>query len=258
MAEQWFVKKGGKKHGPFTTDQLKKLASSGKIDRDDLLWKEGMEKWVTCGSAKGLFGTPPAVPKPAAPPPRAANPLDDFDAGHPAAAFADFEVPTYVPTPEEPPPIKPVESATASYTPVKAARRMDYAGLGARFVAWFIDSQVIGLPAVIAMFLLIGFSNDPKQLQLLILSMQLVVPILMVIYGSLMESGRSGATLGKRAMGIRVADLEGRPIGLGRALLRNVTKSIPLVMVASALLVLGMPRKQGAHDLSAGTVVVKA
>jgi len=255
MADQWYVRKGGKKHGPFTNEQLKKLAATGKIDRTDQLWKEGMEKWVPCSSAKGLFVA--AAPASLAPPPPAFdNPLAAPDSNDPTAAFSGFEMPAYVPTPEEPPPPKPIEAAP-NYKPIKAAKRLNYAGLGARFVAMFLDSLLFSIPVLILVFVLVLRGTDRQDIQKLAILLQMCMPIVTVAYGTLMESGRDGATLGKRAMSIRVTDLEGRPIGLGKALLRNVGKAVPMVLFVGAILVLILPRKQGAHDLISGTVVVK-
>jgi uncharacterized RDD family membrane protein YckC len=257
MADQWYVGKGGKKHGPFTNDQLKKLAADGKIDRTDLLWKEGMEKWVPCSSAKGLFSAVAAAPlSPSPPPPAFDNPLAATDRDDPTAAFSGFEMPAYVPTPEEPPPPKPIEAAP-TYKPIKAAKRLDYAGLGARFVAAFLDSLVFSIPVLILFFVLVVRGTDRQDVQKIALITQMGMPFVAAVYGTLMESGREGATLGKRAMSIRVTDLEGRPIGLGKALMRNIYKAVPMVLFIGAILVLILPRKQGAHDIGAGTVVVK-
>ena len=261
MADQWYVKKGGKKHGPFSTDQLKKLATSGKIDRADLLWKEGMEKWVACGSAKGLFAAEPAAARPAAPPPPPpANPLDDFDAGHPAAAFADFEVPAYVPTPEAPPPLAAAPPALPSVS-VKPARRLDFAGFGSRASALILDSLVLFIPTL---GIMAGFMPPPSQWQdeeKLMASMmgaQIVGTLFNIAYGTVMESSAAGGTVGKRAMGIRVADLQGRRVGPGRALLRNFVKPFSSFLAIGFILAAVTPRKQSLHDLVAGTVVVKA
>lgn len=258
MPDQWYVRKGGKKHGPFTNDQLKKLAATGKIDRTDLLWKEGMEKWVPCSAAKGLFSAVAAAPLSPSPlPPAFDNPLAAPDSNDPTAAFAGFEMPAYVPTPEEPPPPKPIE-AVPHYKPIKAAKRLDYAGLGARFVAMFLDSLLFSIPVLILVVVLVVRGTDRQDVQKLAILLQMCMPVVTVAYGMLMESGRDGATLGKRAMSIRVTDLDGRPIGLGKALMRNVAKAVPMVLFIGAILVLILPRKQGAHDIGAGTVVVKA
>lgn len=262
MADQWYVGKGGKKHGPFTNEQLKKLAATGKIDRTDLLWKEGMEKWVPCSSAKGLFSA--AAPVSSSPaPPAFDNPLAALDSNDPTAAFAGFEMPAYVPTPEAPPPPKPVEPpATSGYTPIKkSSRQLESAGFIARGLATTIDGVILTIPLFILAFLIMPPAaelSDGNKLAMAITMTQLVGNVVVVSYSSLMESSRRGGTIGKQAMRIRVTDLEGRRIGLGRAVWRNLAKPFSAFLLLGFILALLTPRKQAAHDLVAGTVVVKA
>lgn len=65
MADELYYKHGGQHYGPVTGAELKELAAAGNLLPDDLIWKEGMEKWVPARSAKGLFPPAPA-PTPAA------------------------------------------------------------------------------------------------------------------------------------------------------------------------------------------------
>jgi hypothetical protein len=50
----WHVKRNEKTFGPFNSDQLKKLADSGKIKPEDLLKRENQENWVRACEIKGL------------------------------------------------------------------------------------------------------------------------------------------------------------------------------------------------------------
>ena len=106
------------------------------------------------------------------------------------------------------------------------------------------------------------------------------------LYFALCESSRSQATLGKRALHVRVVDVYGARIGFGRALLRTLIKILPwciaylasgfpgtvladglqhprwlfvaygllALYIASAMMTL---RKQSVHDLAAGTYVAR-
>ena len=54
--QEWYVRKDSKeKLGPFSAAQLKQLAKSGKLSPTDLIWREGLEKWMSATNAKGLF-----------------------------------------------------------------------------------------------------------------------------------------------------------------------------------------------------------
>ena len=55
MATGWIIKRNNKESGPFSPQQLKQLASSGKLKPEDLLRKEPGGKFQRANSIKGLF-----------------------------------------------------------------------------------------------------------------------------------------------------------------------------------------------------------
>jgi hypothetical protein len=55
MAADWYCEIDGITHGPMTAEQLKQLASDGKLQPAHPVWKEGMQKTVPARSVKGLF-----------------------------------------------------------------------------------------------------------------------------------------------------------------------------------------------------------
>ncbi|QDV56230.1 DUF4339 domain-containing protein [Rosistilla oblonga] len=68
MANQWYYKREGERFGPVGDSDLRKLAADDALKPNDQIWKEGMAKWRTAGSVKGLFlqsVPPPLPPKPA-------------------------------------------------------------------------------------------------------------------------------------------------------------------------------------------------
>jgi len=68
----WFYGRDGQQQGPVSSAGLKQLADSGQLRPDDLVWQEGMAKWVAASQVKGLFAPPAApaadAPLPIAPP----------------------------------------------------------------------------------------------------------------------------------------------------------------------------------------------
>lgn len=50
--EDWFVSVGGQKNGPFKRQDIKELLSSGKINSNTYIWREGMDKWETISAIK--------------------------------------------------------------------------------------------------------------------------------------------------------------------------------------------------------------
>ena len=172
-------------------------------------------------------------------------------------------------------------SATPSGTPVPEALAWYYAGFWWRMLAFIIDAAVlavldwlIGLATGLRQ---IGFSvtapTDPgavsnvaySNLSLAMPAMHLVGGgltllgvLLRLAYYALLESSRWQATPGKLACRLRVTDEAGRRIGLGRALGRNLGKYVSgFLLGIGFLMVAWTRRKQGLHDLMAGTLVVR-
>lgn len=80
MAAEWYYAKAGEKVGPVTEAQLKELARSGGLSRTDMVWKQGMAKWVEAGQVAGIVKNDPsdavtgAIPPPLPAAPKAARP----------------------------------------------------------------------------------------------------------------------------------------------------------------------------------------
>jgi hypothetical protein len=55
MANEWYYTKGEERIGPISSDQLKSLATSGELNPDDLIWKDGREEWTPASQLRGLF-----------------------------------------------------------------------------------------------------------------------------------------------------------------------------------------------------------
>ncbi|MEK7690041.1 MAG: RDD family protein [Bdellovibrionota bacterium] len=119
--------------------------------------------------------------------------------------------------------------------------RLDYASLGRRLGASFIDLILVG---ILGLFLnaLLPFLGG-------LLALFFYVPVL--------ESSRLQATLGKNLMGIQVADLAGGRISLRAATVRWIVKSFSSVLCfVGHFFALFTEKKQALHDLLADTVVV--
>ena len=53
--------------GPYTAEQLVAFAQDGTIDRDSMVWTEGLEEWIPAGQVEGLFPLQVAAPLTAPP-----------------------------------------------------------------------------------------------------------------------------------------------------------------------------------------------
>lgn len=70
MATEWYYAVGGSERGPVSSSELKRLAASGTIQPETLIWKDGYSAWVHASTAQGLFPSDvPPIPPRSLPPP---------------------------------------------------------------------------------------------------------------------------------------------------------------------------------------------
>ena len=209
---------------------------------------EGTQFCTVCGSPVGA--APPQSSAPYAAPAQPAPPQ-----------FAPPAAPGYLP------PVAPASYARPS---------VDYAGFWLRFVAFLIDFFVWGIPIVFAVMLMagmMGVAGAFKHLEpgespddvfaLLGVGFILLACFLMIIgrwlyYAAFESSGWQG-TLGKKALGLYVTDLNGNRLTFGRAtgrfFARLVTGLIPLEI---GYIMAGFTeKKQALHDMIAGCLVLR-
>jgi uncharacterized RDD family membrane protein YckC len=78
------------------------------------------------------------------------------------------------------------------------------------------------------------------------------------LYEALLTSSSWQGTIGKRLLSLRVTDLEGNRISFARATGRYFGKFLSrMIMNIGFIMVAFTERKQGLHDLLAGTLVMK-
>ena len=166
-------------------------------------------------------------------------------------------------------------SSPAWQAPTPARPSVAYAGFWLRLVALIIDFIVIYfVRALIFMPFGIGMGlhgwhgmlhgRQPQDLSELMPMLGLAIRITMIstiiqwLYFSLTESSSWQATLGKKALGLTVTDLEGRRIGFGRATGRYFAKYLSTLILFIGWLMAGFTeKKQALHDMMAGTLVLR-
>jgi len=138
-----------------------------------------------------------------------------------------------------------------------------FAGFWRRFGAYFIDYFIVGFTQVFLLFVvgfILGATGNQENLQGsgIIIFSYLIGGILGILYYAGMESSASQATLGKMALGIKVTDLHGRRISFGRAVGRLFAKILSgIILCIGYIMVAFTEKKQGLHDMIAGTLVLK-
>lgn len=133
-----------------------------------------------------------------------------------------------------------------------------YAGFWKRVLAFIIDNLVLFIPLFVVdfVFALTVMVNGavPSSFDL---QSQFLNGLLVLIYFIVMESSSLQATVGKLALGIKVVDLEGQRITLGKALVRYISKFLSAFILFFGYFMIGWTdRKQGLHDKVADTLVI--
>lgn len=133
---------------------------------------------------------------------------------------------------------------------------MDYASRWLRFFAWIIDGVVI---AIVMFILWLAGLVGADSVEGFGASDGLVNALVTLVYYVAMTAA-FGATLGKMALGMRVADADGNRPGFGAVVMREVVgKTVSaLVILIGFFWILVDDRRQGWHDKIGGTFVVKA
>jgi uncharacterized RDD family membrane protein YckC len=133
-----------------------------------------------------------------------------------------------------------------------------YGGFWLRFVAYIIDSVILNIVVFIISFA-VGLGMGPTGGE----SAQVVASVIGIglawLYFAFQESSEAGATLGKRALGLRVLTGDGQRISFGRATGRFFAKFLSaLILLIGYIMAAFTERKRALHDMIADTVVVKA
>lgn len=138
-----------------------------------------------------------------------------------------------------------------------------HAGFWVRFLAAFLDILVLGACVILFLFLIAALIAYTGRESLLYDRLALpifygVIIFITASYYILMESGESGATLGKHWLNIKTTDTSGKQLTIARALARFVFRIFSFVLLMSGFLIQPFTRrKQAMHDLLARTVVVR-
>lgn len=151
------------------------------------------------------------------------------------------------------------------------APTVKYAGFWLRFVAFIIDAIVLGfigfavtIPFMASIPLGTFMHGGPPRpedwapLVGMFGRLALARFVINWLYYALLESSAWQATLGKKALGLEVTDLQGRRISFGRASGRFFAKILSTIILFIGFFMIGFTsRKQGLHDIIAGTLVLR-
>ena len=238
--------------GPFTREQVAEKLQSGEFTLDSLAHVEGLSQWRPL---REVLAKVDAVPPPAPP----AGQIPPVIGAQPASP--------------------PAYSYAATMSPPS---HLLYGGFWLRFVAYFLDSLIVGAVLVV-MEIIVGIlfgiiggmlgvgmkdftganSGNPSPMAMVLIAIAYLIILALALVGTWLyfaklESGPAQATYGKRVMGLRVTGLDGERIGFGRASGRFFGKIVSGMTFYIGFIMAGFTeRKQALHDMIAGTLVVK-
>ncbi len=174
-------------------------------------------------------------------------------------------------TPLQPPPVLTANThpvaAPVAVTPSPTANYGGYGGFWIRVVAFIIDAILVRVVVAPVGMIFGGLGMAGALTGIPHRGLALLgggVTLILVVFGSwlyeaFMESSSYQATLGKMIFGLKVTDLYGNRISFERATGRHFAKWLSgMILGVGYLMVAFTERKQGLHDLLAGTLVRRA
>ncbi len=258
---QIYLARNNQQAGPYTLEQLNQMLATGQVLLDDLVWHEGMPEWKKLGELTGgeLFYSPQGI-----------EPL--------ATAI----------------PVNLNKSWADHAKPVSSTQDVELAPIEKRFIAKAIDIILIWLPLSIILLSFLSPAQiaklekiqggaampSPQQQQqvtelLTSLPEQTFFALGVYMLGYYLLQAfllkKSGQTIGKKALGIRIVDEE---TGKKTTLLRSfIIRSLAFIVLANLFSMFGAnglimylidyafvfsQRRQTLHDRLARTIVVTA
>ncbi len=131
-----------------------------------------------------------------------------------------------------------------------------YAGFWIRFFAYFVDSVLLSIISLAALFLLaagVGMGAGDAFFNVVSLASFL----LSLLYFPLFNASAWQATPGKRLLGIHLMRVDGQDVSFLRAIGRHLAGILSALIFMIGYLMIGLTReKTGLHDLIAGTRVI--
>ncbi len=167
-------------------------------------------------------------------------------------------------------------AAISGYAGAPAVPRVEYAGFWLRFLAFMMDSVVMGIGFVLVLIPLIFLTGlgsllsrfhpdqelDDAGIFFIIGAVFLVATFSLVLtwlYHALMESSEWQATVGKKLLGMVVTDMAGQRVSFGRSTGRHFGKIITNMIPALIGYIMAgfTEKKQALHDMMAGCLVLR-
>ena len=246
---KWYYSKDGEQQGPLSTADLPAFLKRGEITDDTLVWNETMSDWTRYGDLPSTLGATLAPAK------SVSGPICSMC----GKEFMEDEL-----IPFEGSQVcincKPLFlQQIQENSEISGISIMRYAGFWRRFGALFIDGIVMNIMTIpINVGFQISIAGIERSPALIPLAIVLYILMLFIpaVYMILM-TGRSGATLGKKALGIKVVMADGSPLTYGRATGRYFAFILSgLILYIGYIMAAFDDEKRALHDHMCNTRVI--
>jgi uncharacterized RDD family membrane protein YckC len=255
----WYYAAGGRQAGPVSDAALAELVQTGAVRGDTLVWHSGLPNWVPYGQVAPAPAAGAAVG-----PAGAGGTTFCSECGRPFSAndlvrFGDRWV------------CGNCKELFAQKLREGAAPQgaMVYAGFWIRVGAMFIDGLILGAVAGVVVFVMalalmpiLRRSAGAPDAAMMVASAMIGMACLLLLAGAACYEAilvsRWGATIGKRALGLRVVMQDGGGLSLGRAFGRHFAKILSGIPLDFGFIMVAFDQeKRGLHDYICGTRVIR-
>jgi uncharacterized RDD family membrane protein YckC len=269
--------------GPFTREQIDDGLARGDFTVKYLAHAQGLKEWLPLGEVLDYVQRNSSASGPSLPPvpePRDLPPIPQAVESKPAPLARPPILPAPAPRSlEKPAPLQSspaVEKSEPKPDPkpeLKPEVRLNPAPFFRRSIAFFLDGAILFLPVLFltvlgalcieipALFHKVSHQSRMEEWDLLALNARRLSWLIIGfgwLYGALMESLSSQATIGKRWMGLKVTDGHGERIGFFRAAGRNIAKYVSGAMCFLGFIAaLFSSNNLALHDLLSDSRVVR-
>jgi len=238
-------------HGPIPRTMVEQRVMSGQWTDSILVAEADSDSWRTYSEYESLISPARATPLPPIPMPMPTHMSAPTDMDAPMSMFMSMLMPAAVHDDDgghsraNDTRIKWLESGTVN------------AGFWRRCAAYVLDNLIFGLivaiPLILANMLVVSLGD-------LFLAAPAVALLLLGVgfwYFPWQESSKAQATFGKRLLGIKVVDRDGKSVRLGRSVLRHFSMTLVAVILIAIIPMAAIDSSVTAYKRALASIAIR-
>ncbi len=232
----WYYSQNGQQLGPVPEQELARLAATGAVNANSLVWHDGLPDWQPLGTAcPAALGMAPAQ----------------------APQIGGYAIPAE----RKDLVVQQMREGMISSLPGS----VKYGGFWIRFVAKFIDGLILLVPQMLTQTLIMAAlkptmsaNQPPAPGQVALMFVPLIFNFAINGLYSVILVSRYGATWGKMAVGLKIVTENGGKLTVGRATGRFFAELVSGFTMLIGYIMAGFDaEKRALHDRICSTRVIK-